>query len=137
MNKDVKQSKNERQKQVREMFLQNISTTEIANNLGVAPSTVRKDIRQLGIRKDKTFIDSKIIRMHLEGLNHIEIGFEVDLSPRYVGKILKKYGYSREARTEDSLIDANIKYADSKVVLEKIIINGKLYTDITPVFAPR
>ena len=137
MDKDVKQSKKERQKQVREMFLQNISTTEIANNLGASPSTVRKDIRQLGIRKDKTFIDGKIIRMHLEGSSHIEIGFEVNLSPTYVGKILKKYGYSREARTEDSLIDKNTKYAKNRVVLEKIIINGKKYTDITPVFAPR
>ena len=28
-------------------------------------------------------------------------------------------------------------YADNRVILEKIVINGKRYVDITPLFAPR
>lgn len=37
-----------------------------------------------------------------------------------------------------SSIDENkIFYADNSVKLEKVVINGKRYTDITPLFAPR
>lgn len=134
---EVKQSKIVRQKQVREMFMQNVSTAEIAKKLGVSYNTIKRDIQELDLRKDRTFIDGQIIRLHIEGYNHMEIGFEVDLSPSYVGKILKKYGYGREARTEDNLVDENTKYADNSVVLEKVTIDGKQYTDITQMLAPR
>ena len=135
--KEIKLDKIERQEQVREMFLKNVPTSEMAKKFGVTLSTIRRDIQELGIRQDKSFIDGQIIKMHLEGLNNIEIGFEVDLSPSYISKILKKYGYGRETRTEDNLIDENTKYADNSVVLEKITIGGRKYTDITPVLAPR
>lgn len=137
LRKENKQRKKERQEQVREMFLQNVPTSEMAKEFGVSVKTIRRDIQELGIRQDRTFIDGQIIKMHLEGMNNVEIGFEVDLSPSYVSKILKKYGYGRETRTEDNLIDGNTKYADNSVVLEKITIDGKKYTDITPVLAPR
>lgn len=137
LRKENKQRKKERQEQVREMFLQNVPTSEMAKEFGVSVKTIRRDIQELGIRQDRTFIDGQIIKMHLEGMNNVEIGFEVDLSPSYVSKILKKYGYGREARMEDNLIDGNTKYADNSVVLEKITIDGKKYTDITPVLAPR
>lgn len=135
--KKIQQDKIDRQGQVREMFLRNMKTDDIAKELGVALSTIRRDIQELGIRKDKSFIDRQIIKMHLEGYNYVEIGYEVDLSSTYVGKILKKYGYGKNARAEDVLIDENTKYADNRIVLEKLFINGKQYTDITPVFAPR
>lgn len=135
--KEIKLDKIERQEKVREMFLQNVPTSEMAKEFGVSVKTIRRDIQELGIRQDKSFIDGQIIKMHLEGMNNVEIGFEVDLSPSYVSKILKKYGYGRETRTEDNLIDGNTKYADNSVVLEKITIDGKKYTDITPVLAPR
>lgn len=135
--KEIKLDKIERQEKVREMFLQNVPTSEMAKEFGVSVKTIRRDIQELGIRQDRSFIDRQIIKMHLEGMNSVEIGFEVDLSPSYVSKILKKYGYGREARTEDNLIDENTKYADNTVVLEKITIDGKKYTDITPVLAPR
>ena len=31
----------------------------------------------------------------------------------------------------------NLVYADNRIKLEKVKIDGKLYTDITPIFAPR
>ena len=31
----------------------------------------------------------------------------------------------------------NLVYADNSVKLEKVVIDGKRYTDITPIFSPR
>ena len=135
--KEIKLDKIERQEQVREMFLKNVPTSEMAKKFGVALSTIRRDIQELGIRKNNSFIDGQIIKLHLEGYNNTEIGYEIGLSRLSVGNILRKYGYGNEARTDDTLIDENTKYADNRVVLEKVTIDGKLYTDITPVFAPR
>lgn len=41
-------------------------------------------------------------------------------------------GYSTKIPVVENLV-----YADNSVKLEKLIIDGKRYTDITPLFAPR
>ena len=42
-------------------------------------------------------------------------------------------GISLKKSTDES----RLVYADNSVKLEKVVINGKRYTDVTPVFAPR
>lgn len=41
-------------------------------------------------------------------------------------------GYSIKKPVVEKLV-----YADNSVKLEKVVINGKRYTDITPIFSPR
>ena len=65
-----------------------------------------------------------------------------------VTKIAEFFGVSRDSiynaftinglSLKKSLIDENnMVYADNSIVLEKIVINGKNYTDMTPIFSPR
>lgn len=141
--KYIKEIKKERLEQVREMYSQNMRVTEIAKALGCGSSTVSGYIAELGIRRDdtaKTEVVNEIIRLHEEGLNGTQIGNKVGRSPSSVNKILRKYGFGRyRAKTEDIMESLNISYAKdtSNIVLEKMMIGGKWYTDITPIFSPR
>lgn len=141
--KYIKEIKKERLEQVREMYSQNMRVTEIAKALGCGSSTVSGYIAELGIRRDdtaKTEVVNEIIRLHEEGLNGPQIANRVGRSPSSVNKILRKYGFGRHrAKTEDIMESLNISYAKdtSNIVLEKMMIGGKWYTDITPIFSPR
>ena len=141
--KYVKEIKKERLEQVREMYSQNMRVTEIAKALGCGSSTVSGYIAELGIRRDttdRTEFENEIIRLHEEGLNGPQIGNKVGLSQSSVNKILRKHGLGRHrVNAKDIMENLNLKYAKdySNVVLEKIMIDGKWYTDITPIFSPR
>lgn len=141
--KYVKEIKKERLEQVREMYSQNMRVTEIAKALGCGSSTVSGYIAELGIRRDNTYktkVEDEIIRLHKEGLNGQQIANEIGCSQSWANKILRKCGFGRyRAKTEDIMENLNLKYTKdySNVVLEKIMIDGKWYTDITPIFSPR
>ena len=90
----------------------------------------------MDIKKDRNYVKKEVLRLNREGLNSVQIAQEVGCSKSWASRVLRKYGNGRNVIEED-LINENTVYADNRVVLEKITIGGKLYTDITPVFAPR
>ena len=142
MKKEMMEIKKERLKQVREMYSQNMRVTEIAKVLGCASSTVSGYIAELGIGRgrENTVVENEIVRLHEEGLNGPQIAKKIGCSQAWANKVLRKYGFGRRrAKTEDIMENLNIRYAkdNSNVVLEKIMIGGKWYTDITPIFSPR
>ena len=142
MRKTIRTIKKERMEQVKEMYLQNMTVTEIAKELGCALSTVSGYVAELGIKRgttteDRLKLEKEILRLYREGLNSPQIANEVGCSQSWAIKILRKHGIWQNRTKEENLIDENTKYADNRVVLEKITINGKKYTDITPVFSPR
>lgn len=90
----------------------------------------------MDIKKDRYYVKKEILRLNREGLNSFQIAQEVGCSKSWVNRVLRRNGNGRNV-IEENLIDENTKYADNRVVLEKVTIYGKRYTDITPVFAPR
>ena len=139
MRKTVKELKKERLKIVEEMYLNNMGVTEIAMELGCAVSTISSHVRELGIRRVEKDHEEEILKMLQEGKTNIEIGSELGICPTRVTKVRKKYGMERSAFIvyEEDLIDENTKYADNSIVLEKVTIDGKQYTDITQLLSPR
>lgn len=77
----------------------------------------------------------QIQAMHEQGMSAQEIGDALNLGRQTINNVISSLGLSKRR----SLIDeSTLTYADNKPpVLEKVIIGGKLYTDITPIFAPR
>ena len=61
-----------------------------------------------------------------------EIAFAFDTNQANVYNTFTMMGYSIKKPVEENLV-----YADNNVKLEKVVINGKRYTDITPIFSPR
>lgn len=139
MRKSIKELKKERLKIVEEMYLNNMGVTEIARELGCATSTISSHVRELGIRRVEKDYEDEILKMLQEGKTNIEIGSELGICPTRVTKVRKKYGMERSAFIvyEEDLIDENTKYADNRIVLEKLTIDGKQYTDITQLLSPR
>ena len=61
-----------------------------------------------------------------------EIAFALDTSESNVYNTFTMMGYSIKKPVIENLV-----YADNSVKLEKVVIGGKRYTDITPIFSPR
>lgn len=140
MRKTIRDIKKERMVLVREMYLKGMAVTEIARELGCASSTISSDIRELGIRREKKDYENEILQLLKDGKTNIQICKQLGVCSDRIKKVRKKYGMGRTfVVTEENLIDGNTVYAKdySKVKLEKITIEGKRYTDITPIFAPR
>lgn len=78
---------------------------------------------------------SQIKAMHEQGMSAQEIGDALNLGRQTINNVISSLGLSKRR----SLIDeSTLVYADNSVpVLEKVIIDGKCYTDITPLFSPR
>lgn len=75
--------------------------------------------------------------MYESGYTVVEIADYFCLSQSSVHNTFNMMGYSVKGRSAE-LDESKLIYADNKApVLEKVVIDGKLYTDITPVFAPR
>lgn len=78
---------------------------------------------------------TKIKELYEKGLNVYEIAEAVGVTVPTVYNALYIEGFSpRESREMD---ERKQVYLDNRVVLHKVVINGKRYTDITPLFAPR
>jgi orotate phosphoribosyltransferase-like protein len=76
----------------------------------------------------------KVKELYCKGYTAKEIAQAIGVSTPTVYNSFTIMGMSLRR----SLIDENkIVYADNRVILEKIVINGKRYIDITPLFAPR
>lgn len=61
-----------------------------------------------------------------------EIAFECNTNESNVYNTFTIMGYTIKKPVVENLV-----YADNRVKLEKVVINGKRYTDITPIFSPR
>lgn len=76
---------------------------------------------------------TKIIELYEKGLTENEIRNTLRVSLSTVINALSIAGMRLPKTTEEKLA-----YADNSVpVLEKVVIDGKLYTDITPLLVPR
>lgn len=77
----------------------------------------------------------RIKKLYESGLNVYQIADTVGVALSTVYNSLSIMGITlQKAMGRD---ESNLVYADNKVVLEKVVIYGKRYTDITPLFAPR
>ena len=139
LRKAIKEKKKERLKIVKEMYLSNKGVNQIARELGCTVSTISSDVRELGIRREKKDYEDVILKMLKEGKHNHEIGRELRIDPSRVTKVRRKYGMARNCYVvqEEDLIDENTKYANNSIVLEKVTIGGKQYTDITQMLSPR
>ena len=141
MRKTIKELKKERLKIVKEMYLNNMTVTEIARELGCGVSTISSYVKELGIRREDKDYEEEILKLLEEGKNNKQIIKELGICSKRIAKVRRKYGIGARKSfiQEEDLIDENTKYAEdySNVKLEKIIINGKVYEDITPIFSPK
>lgn len=74
----------------------------------------------------------KYKKMFEEGYLVREIAFAFNTNESNVYNTFTMMGYKIKKPVEENLV-----YADNSVKLEKVVINGKRYTDITPIFSPR
>ena len=77
----------------------------------------------------------KIKEMYEKGMNLFDIAESFGVSVLTVTNDLSLAGI--RVRKERAMNESNLVYADNSVELEKVVIDGKTYTDITPIFAPR
>lgn len=140
MNSRTKARK-ERLERVRERYLKKIKEEEIAKEMNLSLSTVRGYISEMGLKKrDWNAIREKIIEMYNSGRNFEDIEEETGVCRDTIRKTLKKSGLLSSGRfyaVENNLIDENTIFADNRVKIEKIVIYGKRYQDVTQVLVPR
>ena len=115
---------------------------EIAKELGCANSTISHYVKEMGIGKDYKKMEREILRLHREGVENKQVAEMVGCSRWWVAEVLRKHGLGKRRSLvviEEDLINENTVYATdySNRELETIIINGKKYIDITPIFSPK
>ena len=77
----------------------------------------------------------KVKELYCKGYTIDEIASAIGVCKSSVYNSFTIMGMSLKKRLID---ESNLVYADNKPpVLEKVIIDGKRYTDITPIFSPR
>ena len=77
----------------------------------------------------------QIKEMHGQGMSAQEIGYALGLEKMSIHNAISNMGLSQRRGCID---ESKLIYATYEAPkLEKIIIDGKKYTDITPLFAPR
>lgn len=140
--KTIREIKRERKEQVREMYLRGMNIKEIAKELGCANSTISHYVKEMGIGKDYKKMEREILRLHREGVENKQVAEMVGCSRWWVAEVLRKHGLGKRRSLvviEEDLINENTVYATdySNRELETIIINGKKYIDITPIFSPK
>ena len=135
--------KKERLKRVQEMFSQNMKITDMAKELGCGISTVSGYLKELGIKETRTAVlTQKIKEMYSVGKTISQICFELEVSNTFVRTVLKKCGYrkSHYSKTEIDLINEDKKFAEDRLAnltLEKMLVDGVMYEDVTPILSPR
>ena len=88
------------------------------------------------MKRSKETIDEqfkKMKKMWEEGCSIKEMALACGVGYCTVYNTFNLMGISLKKQNDES----NLVYADNIVNLEKVVINGKRYTDMTPVFAPR
>lgn len=75
----------------------------------------------------------QIKEMYLGGVTITEMVRTLKISRASIYNAVSNMYLPRRSAKDES----NLKYADNTIKLEKVVINGKVYTDMTPLFAPR
>ena len=76
--------------------------------------------------------------MYEKGVPKNEIAYALRIGKGTIYNALSNMALPRRRKAGSMEYDVNeLVYADNSVILEKVVINGKRYTDITPLFAPR
>lgn len=80
---------------------------------------------------------TEIKEMYEKGCPIAEISKTFDIGKDAIYNAISIMGISKRVKAKNEEVKTLV-YADNrKPVLEKLIIDGKRYTDITPIFAPR
>ena len=97
--KNIREVKKERLKMVEQMYIQKMSVTEMAKELGCAISTASQYLKELGIKdKRKIEINKAIKDMYCAGVSISEICKKLNVSNPYVRAVLRRYGYITNKR---------------------------------------
>ena len=85
-------------------------------------------------RKEVKEYHQSVKVLYENGMDMIEIAKALGVSYSSVHNTLVILGLHIKKRGID---ESKLIYADNRVILKKLMVNGKRYTDVTPVFAPR
>ena len=139
----MKTLKQQRLEKIRIMYEEGVSVSQMANELGCAISTASEYLKELGIKQEKTAkLTEQIKRKYKAGKKLKHISDELNVSETFVRSTLKKLGIHKKVFlcSEENLINENTIFAEDRfadILLEKVMIDGKMYEDITPIFSPR
>lgn len=76
----------------------------------------------------------QIREMHEQGMSAREISNVLGVGKQVINNAISVMGLAKKRVKPE---ETNLIYADNRPpVLEKVIINGKLYTDVAPLFIP-
>ena len=78
----------------------------------------------------------KVKEMYESGVSVVEIRKETGLGSTNIYRIISILGIERRNPAEKEP-ERNQAYIKKSVKLEKVVIGGKRYVDITPIFSPR
>ena len=77
----------------------------------------------------------QIREMHKHGMSPQKIGDALGFGRQTINNAINIMGLSKKRKKEE---EENLVYAENKpIVFEKVFVSGKMYTDNTPLFAPR
>lgn len=139
----MKKEKKERLEKIRQMYEEGMSVSNMAKELGCSISTASECLKESGIKEKKTKENTKKVQeMYSAGKTTMQICDELKVTTTFVRNVIKKSGLgTRDVfHPEKDLINENTIFAVDRlanIVLEKVMIDGKMYEDITPIFSPR
>ena len=119
-----------------ELYKAGNTLTEIANQLDISISTARKYVICMGYNTNKKRnLTVNILKLYGEGRNTNEIACMLDCSKTTVLDTLRQNGFGRKTSRNEEEKEQNLNFAEDRLanlVLEKVIIDGICYEDITP-----
>lgn len=130
---------NQKRKKVIDMYYAGLPFSEIAKETGYKEASVRSILSQEGVCYRKKMHDKKhaeVIRLCNEGVSNTNISKITGYSEGTISRILIQYGIRRyvkhDAYEEDDIDTDTLQFAvERKPKFERVICNGKEYTDIT------
>lgn len=135
--------KREKVERAGQMYERGMNVTEIAQKLGCALSTASLYLKESGVKKNRTAeLVQKITEMYAGGATISKIKKELGISNTFIMSVLKKKGLRKRIyfQSEIDLIDENTKFAEDRLANftpEKMLVDGVMYEDVTPILSPR
>ena len=127
--------KKERRNQiVRSMHKEGYTDEEIAQELAITKGHVNKIKKELGLtvkrRRPEEDADT-MVELFEQGYDREQIAEKLGWSKGSVNNILKDRGFGRKTVIEPEPVIGPVR---RKVKVEKVVIHGKVYWDVTPFF---
>lgn len=136
-----KGQRKKRMQRVLELYEQNASVEEMAKDLGVTTNAIYSYIAELGLKKHKYHeAQKKVLELYLAGEKVCDISKKIGVSVAFIHKEIKAAGLKPRKEfvvSEENLIKENTVFADDRVKIEILVINGKRYQDVTQIFGGR